>query len=149
MSKWFDGITDVKDLKKKYFKLAKKYHPDTEQGDEAIFKEIVNEYEEKIKILSEGEIDGFRGILDKIINFDITIEIIGDWIWVSGNTYNYKKELKELGFRWARKKKMWYYHEGEYKKISRRTLSIDEIKERYKTTVIKNGGNDNFRPLLT
>ena len=47
-----------------------------------------------------------RDALEKIINFDgIEIEIVGQCIWFSGNTYAYKKELKEIGFKWASQKK--------------------------------------------
>ena len=37
-----------------------------------------------------------REMLQKVIYFsDITIEIIGNWIWLSGNTYQYRKESHE------------------------------------------------------
>ena len=38
-------------------------------------------------------------------NFEnITIELIGSWIWVSGDTREIKEKLKEIGFKWASKK---------------------------------------------
>ena len=41
-----------------------------------------------------------REVLQKIINFaNINIEIVGCWIWVDGATYEYKDELKALGFK--------------------------------------------------
>lgn len=38
----------------------------------------------------------------------IEIELVGSWIWVSGNTYPVKEQLKEAGIFWAGKKKKWY-----------------------------------------
>lgn len=37
--------TSKKDLKKKYLKLSKKYHPDTEEGSDEKFQELQNAYE--------------------------------------------------------------------------------------------------------
>ena len=53
-----------------------------------------------------AEDEKLREMLNKIIHFNnIEIELVGAWIWLSGNTYVYKKELKELGFKWACQKK--------------------------------------------
>jgi len=58
--------------------------------------------------------------LNKIITLSgIRIEIIGDWIWLSGNTYLYRKTLKETGFLFAAKKVMWFYRPPEYKSANR------------------------------
>ena len=76
-----------------------------------------------------AEDEKLREMLNKIIHFNsIDIELVGAWIWLSGNTYSCKKELKELGFKWAKQKKMWYWHSEAFRKISRRTLSMDEIR---------------------
>lgn len=79
-----------------------------------------------------------REVLQKIINFDgIEILICGQWIWVSGNTYSYKKELKEIGFKWASQKKMWYWKSEAYQKKSHKTLSMDEIRNYYGGTKVQ------------
>lgn len=73
-----------------------------------------------------------REALEKIIVFEgIEILICGQWIWVSGNTYNYKKELKENGFKWASQKKQWYWKSETYQKKSRKSLSMDDIRNYY------------------
>jgi len=47
-----------------------------------------------------------------------------------GDTKAIKEDLKSLGFRWASKKKMWYY--GELKKTSnRKEKDINEIRSTY------------------
>ena len=79
-----------------------------------------------------------REVLQKIINFDgIEIEIVGAWLWVSGNTYSYKKELKEIGFKWASQKKQWYFHTDQYRKKSHKSLSMDDIRNYYGSTKVQ------------
>lgn len=79
-----------------------------------------------------------REVLQKIINFDgIEILICGQWLWISGNTYAYKKELKEFGFKWASQKKMWYWRSETFRKKSRKTLSMEEIQSYYGSTKVQ------------
>ena len=66
---------------------------------------------------------------------NIVIELIGSWIWISGNTKEIKGKLKELHFKWASKKKMWYY--GEMKGRNPKQKSMDEIKGRYGSKTYK------------
>ncbi len=40
---------------------------------------------------------------------NITVEICGSWIWVSGDTKSHKEILKSLKMRWHRKKHKWYW----------------------------------------
>ena len=139
--KYFKNVETLEQLRKQYRDLLKKYHPDN-GGSEETTKEINNEYEQLFKVLknrhsSESksanksnsnestcynfeEDEKLREMLQKVIHFsDITIEIIGDWIWISGNTYQYRKDFKTLGFKFAGKKKMWYWHSESYIKKSR------------------------------
>ena len=52
--KWFDGITDLKNLRKQYIKLAQKYHPDI-GGDEEIMKSINIQYAESQILFDENK----------------------------------------------------------------------------------------------
>ena len=81
----------------------------------------------------------------KIIHFDkIDLELVGAGIWVSGNTYGYKKELKEIGFKWASQKRQWFWHSEVFRKKSHKTLTMDEIRSYYGSTKV----NTNSRVLL-
>lgn len=157
MTKYFKNVGTIEELRRQYKDLLKCYHPDN-GGNEEIMKAINVEYEQLFKTLknrheSKASSTGFkqkesfynfeedeklREILNKVINFEgITIEIIGNWIWISGNTYQYKKDLKTFGFKWASQKKMWYWHSEEYIKKSRKTLSINDIRDYYGSTEVK------------
>ena len=161
MNKYFKDVISLVELRKKYKNLLKKYHPDNGGSEEAT-KEINTEYERLFKILKDKhdtqkqdnasgneteysknmydwENDkAIRETLEKIINFKgIDIEIIGAWIWVSGNTYNYRKQLKEYGFKYASKKKAWYFHTEAFRKTSHKKLTMDDIRSYYGTTKVQ------------
>ena len=163
--KYFNNVSTLEELRRQYKELLKKYHPDNPQGSTAATQEINAEYDRLFKLLkdkhenkSDKTADGtaskqtsynanmydwendrsLREVLQKIINFDgIEIEIVGAWLWVSGNTYNYKKELKEIGFKWASQKKQWYFHTDSYRKKSRKSLSMDDIRNYYGSTKVQ------------
>ena len=85
-----------------------------------------------------GEDEKLREVLQRIITLDgINIEIVGCWIWVDGNTYGYKDLLKEVGFKWAREKKKWYFHTEAFRKRSHKVLSMDDIRSYYGSTEVE------------
>ena len=171
MGKYFENISTLEQLRKQYKDLLKKHHPDN-GGNVADMQEINAEYDKLFKILKDrheskatGNADSqgtkqsdysqnmydwendkaLREVLEKIINFNgIDIEIAGQWIWISGNTYAYKKELKEIGFKWASQKKQWYWHSEIFRKRSHKTLSMNDIRKYYGSTKV----NTNSRVLL-
>ncbi|QEL88600.1 molecular chaperone DnaJ [Bacillus mycoides] len=137
---YFQSVTTLEDLKKQYKKLAKKHHPDL-GGKHEDFIELKNEYDKLFeKLNTKTETSGaYQNIIDELIKYDLEIEIIGTWVWVTGNTYSLKKELKELGFKWASKKRAWYWYEGEYKKYHNKEFSLDEIRTMHEVKRIKKG----------
>ena len=143
MKEWFKGITTVEELRKRYRELLKQHHPDN-GGNEEIMKEINTEYDRLFAILSkesksdgesttyddEAEDKAFREVLNQIIGYSMEIELIGSWIWCF-NCYAYKDRLKELGFKFAPKKKAWTWHFGEFSRYHKGETSIDDIRAKY------------------
>lgn len=161
MSKYFKNVETLEELRRQYKELLKQYHPDNPDGSTEATQAINNEYEKLFELLKnrheskqtntasskqstynqnmyDWENDKtLREVLSKIINFrNIDIYIIGQWIWVDGNTYPYKKELKELGFKWASEKKKWYFHTEAFRKSSNRKLSMKDIMSYYGSTKV-------------
>lgn len=164
MTGYFKNAETLEQLRKQYKELLKKYHPDN-GGSEEIMKAVNAEYDKLFKLLKDrhesksanhsGDHNSeqsdynqnmynwendkaLREVLQKIINFDgIEIEIAGQWIWLSGNTFSYKKELKEIGFKWASQKKQWFWHSDTFRKKSHKTLSMDEIRNYYGSTKVQ------------
>ena len=129
-------------------------HPDR-GGDHDVMVAIVLEYEWALAHLfdqngnrraagstSKGSYavasDEFRAILDKLMQFvGLELEICGDWIWINGNTYQLKDQLKALGCYWANKKKAWYWRPADYVKVSKKEWSMSKIRFRF--------GSESFR----
>ena len=136
----FRGIEGINEAKKIYKQLAKRLHPDVGGSDE-LFKMLNSIYnhilENGIYFSNESKFDlEIEKIISQILHYEnIVIEVVGTWIWVSGIKKGTKESkirdrLKELNFKWASKKKMWYY--GELKKSSnRRENKMEDIKARY------------------
>ncbi len=151
-----ESIKNLDELKKQYRKLSMIYHPD-KGGSVEQMQALNDEYDKlraKLKAganLSDEESDledeldeVYKEVISTLILIpNIDIELIGSWIWISGNTYPIKDMLKDLNFKFARNKKMWYWHgDTPYKKKSKVKYSIDEIREMYKNQKIqKNYGN--------
>ena len=151
MSKWFKDVKTVEELRKKYRELLKQYHPDNENGSVEITQEINAEYDRLFAVLSkeeqaEGESsaydktaenEAFKEVLNRIININAEIEIIGCWIWIQGG-YSYRELLKSINFKYAPKKKAWCWHYGEYHKHHNKEVSLDDIRAKYGSQKVKN-----------
>ena len=138
--KEFQDIEGINEAKKIYKTLAKKLHPDVGGSEEdfKILNEIYNNLiEHKIYFSNSSKFDiELEKIISLILHFEnINIELVGSWIWVSGDTKEIKEKLKEIGFKWASKKKMWYY--GEMKAKNPNPKSMEEIKTKYGSETLK------------
>lgn len=141
---YFENVKTIEELRKRYRELLKVYHPDNKNGSLEITKEINKEYDilftrlnnkNEIKYTQEDD-EEFRIILNEIINFNMTVEIIGSWIWCF-DCYQYKDKLKELGFKWCSKKKAWTWHSSSYKSKRHKEIDIEMIRLKYGSKTIK------------
>jgi hypothetical protein len=154
-------------LKKEYKKQAFANHPDR-GGDTETMKEINAEYEKALEILKVAgckqdkqntEVAGdFINIINNIIHLEgLIIEIVGNWLWITGETKQHKDILKENGFYYASKKKAWYLKPIDYTGRSRKHYSLEQIKSKYGSSLVTGAGaKDNkgksktdFKPQLT
>ena len=152
-----ENIQTLEELKKQYRHLALKLHPDVGGSNEAM--KILNaEYEamfEKVKNFhanKDGDIyekenaetpQEFVDLIAELIKMDgVEIEIIGCFVWVSGDTKPHKEELKALGFKWHAKKKCWYKAPEDYRRRSRKDYSMDEIRTMYGSSYVGRGHRD-------
>ena len=65
---------------------------------------------------------------------DVTVEVCGYWIWISGDTKPCKDNLKRLGCRWSHNKKQWYWRPpGTGRPWFRNSveMSMDDIRNEY------------------
>ncbi|EHU1539534.1 molecular chaperone DnaJ [Acinetobacter baumannii] len=170
--KHFSSVTSLDELKLQYKKLAFKNHPDR-GGKTEVMQEINSEYEQLLnRIINEASKDQYqdssengRGFwssrsehsevekkvkqaIDAIINLDgLDIEIIGVWVWVSGDTKQHKDKLKEAGFVWNRVQCKWVFI-GK-KSNGRGRMTLDQMRELHGSQKVKKTRMAEERQLLT
>lgn len=136
-------------VKTAYRQASLKFHPDKNPAGQEMMK-LINEAKETLKHLDypfefnseEGYNYGeeINEALNKIINLQgITIEVCGAWIWVSGDTKENWKILKEAGFKFSPLKKMVYFRPqyANTRRHKRDGLSMQEIRHKYGADNIK------------
>lgn len=147
--KYFEGITTIDELKKVYRKLCQLNHPDN-GGNVTIMAEINTEYAAVFNELktahnkaAEADTTGmtrpinecpeeYINIISELVTLKgLTVELCGSWIWISGDTREHKDKLKSIGCRWASKKKMWYWRNDKDAVKSRKTQTMDYIRNKY------------------
>lgn len=147
---YFSGCASLDEVKQRYKQLALENHPDR-GGDKRVMQEINAQYEAikknpsfkfwKEKEESRKDFTEFPSIISMIIGLEgITIELCGNWIWISGATFRYKQQLKKAGFFFAGEKKLWYWRPHDYKSANRKPIPIEEIRRKY--------GSDVYTPSL-
>ena len=148
---YFKSPKTLEELKKQYRGLAMQHHPDRGGSNEAM-KAVNNEYDELFSLLKDvhktkdGEVytakqdttetaEQFKDLISELMKMDyIMIEVIGCFVWITGNTKIYKEQLKALRFQWHSKKTAWYLKPEDYKKRSRKDYELDEIRAMYGTS---------------
>lgn len=153
MKNYFKDCRTAEDCKRVYHQHAKQFHSDNTGGNDDLMKELNRQYTEawnRLKDIHEykdsttGESktytskqctnetpEMFIEIVRKLSTIpDIEVEMVGTWLWISGNTYPYRDTLKEFGCRWSAGKKKWYWTTEPFSKKSSK-LSMNSIRMRY------------------
>ena len=148
--KFFTTCQTIPEVKTEYKRLVKIYHPDLNPKEDTteIMKKVNNDYEIRFSQIMAGVDpadkkddrnrhnvnDQYREIINSLLHLeDIIIEIVGSWIWLSGNTYPVKSHIKSLKFIWSRDRKKWYWHSEEIKGKwdGKKKPEFEEIKGKY------------------
>jgi hypothetical protein len=151
MRNHFAGCFGEDAIKARYRELCRKFHPDLNPLDPTAtrtMQDVNTEYAEALrqeyrKTKSEDDTaaaveadEATAAVLSQIITLpEIVCEIVGTWLWVTGNTFPVKDQLKEAGLKWASKKKAWYWHAPE-DGCRGGKKSLDEIKAKYGARVV-------------
>ena len=142
----------VAEIKAKYRQLARENHPDL-GGDTEVMQDINRQYEAALKSCNGQVSRGSDGVdhtytwdeeterrliemIDKLIALQmvgVTIDLIGIWIWITGETKPHKETLKGLDCKWHATRKCWYYKPYEAKHWGS-NASLEELAETYGLT---------------
>ena len=150
MMRYFKDCKTVEDVKQMYKKFARELHPDCNPGKDttAEFQEMSRQYQEAFNRLknihqnASGETyeketsqsaTEYADLINQLLHLSgLMIELCGSWLWITGSTKEHKDTLKSLGFKYSSNKHAWYFHEGGYRKHSRKgEKSMQDIRNMY------------------
>lgn len=142
---FFAGIQGQDAIKKHFYKLVKQHHPDA-GGCHETMVEINSQYQDAMRGIYREERDSEsvewwmeqEGLLfDKVVEFlripGLEVELMGVWLWITGETKPNKEKIKELGGRWAKDKKAWYWRSPEhsYRRKNKPSKDLDGLREQW------------------
>ncbi len=144
---YFSNELSLDEGKKLYRELLKANHPDI-GGDAIITGKIIEAFDQFCGWKIRGAFDEagdkatgtanasvFADILKEVMKMNITVEIIGFWIYVF-NSYEVKDQLKEMGFFFSKKHKAWIFNGGE--KLRRfSNYNTNQIRDRHGSEVLR------------
>lgn len=147
-NKYFSNDLDLDAGKALYRKLVKENHPDL-GGNAEVTAEIIRCFDQFCGWKMQGAFNEagdtktadfnatvFADILKEVMKMNVTVEIIGFWIYCF-DSYEVKDTLKAMGFFFSVKHKAWVYNGGA--KLKRRSyLTTDQIRDSWGSQVLKN-----------
>lgn len=118
ITKKFEEAKTYEALKTAYIDALKQYRTATAQKFiDAEFDKFVDAVKD-VHVSMEGKVykkdmqedpKEFKAIINQLLQVDgLTIEQCGTWLWIGGNTKDNKALLKQAGFSFSGKKKMWF-----------------------------------------
>lgn len=157
---FFKSCTTLDEVKKLYRELAKLHHPDR-GGDLATMQTINNQYSRAISTIAKGgkftaeeaeaeilKAEAYQEAINKVATLDgITLELVGSWLWVTGETKQHAAILKSepARFNWAKKKtdfSAWFFRTDQFKTSNKgQKMSLDQIRNKYGSQTITTTGS--------
>lgn len=161
MKKYLEEIKNTStlaELKATYKNWCMKLHPDL-SGEDTLedMKALNNAYEEHFKALKTREMNKDKkdrekfsfdeapedliNIINTLIKFKgLKIDIVGNWLWLSGNTYPYKEEIRALKFHWSKNKKKWFWNGSDSVRRPFKKMTYQDITEKYGCMTLEGQG---------
>jgi len=138
----FFGSTSAAEIQLRYDELCKVFNSQDE-----MLNAIKSEYSTLMSVLTEskpveaveGEAslsDKLKELMEKVDTSELGTEVLGNWLWITKNSFPVKDVLKSLGFRYSGNKKAWYFRSDEFRGSENQDpISLDMIRAKYGTVV--------------
>jgi hypothetical protein len=161
--KWFRDCNSIEEGKGLYRSLLITHHPD-QGGDPNTCAEIVNEWEKFVKLMANrafvqqrygeraekedlGETQEskrfsqeFFQILERVMEMNVTVEIIGTWIWVRDTSPLDPISLEAMGFHFSKKHRAYWWNGMTREEVFK-------IIDRYRNRPVPNFTMDDLRQM--
>jgi len=162
MNNYFEGCKNQAEAKARYRELVREHHPDA-GGDTATMQDINTAYadflqngaksdarERQRQAHADGkksagdyhDLDEVGEKLREVITFalnleGVEVELMGLWVWLTGNTKAHKETIKAWNenrehadkLKWSPKKIAWYF--AGVPTFNRKDTTLDEIRNTY------------------
>ena len=128
------------DVKIKYKGYIERYLPRSgHRGNRRIARAVEKEYEYYRKLPSYEEVrseirldfTNFQFLIKELIKMDLDIEMCGKWLFATGPTGLYAKDLLELGFRFSAAIGRWCYHPIGFDAPSLEGMNMEYIRKTF------------------
>lgn len=151
-------VTAIEECKRQYHRLANRYHPDRTGGSDEAMKRINAEwdylkahnyniheardgstYTKEDQWRPDDVTERFAELIDVLMGLEgVGIEVCGSFVWLSGNTYAYRDQIRGLGFKWSRRKRRWYAAPSGWRP-SHTSWSMERIRAVHGSQVVSEG----------
>ena len=155
MQNYFQDCETLQQVKDLYRTLAKENHPD-KGGNLQTMQDINNQYTRAINTIAKGgkftaaeaeseilQAEAYQEAINKVVNLEgCKLELIGSWLWITGDTKQHAAILKTepARFTWAKKKtdfSAWFFRTAEYKTSNKgQKMELDQIRHKYGSQTI-------------
>jgi 2-hydroxy-3-keto-5-methylthiopentenyl-1-phosphate phosphatase len=140
----FYGCTSADEVQLRFDDLSKVFADQDE-----ILQILKSEYSTLMNVLTESESttveivkeksslsEKIKELQEKVKQEGLRLEIVGQWLWLSGATFAIKDVLKALDFRYSPDKKSWYWRSDENRSSNEKPIPLEMIREKYGTNVV-------------
>ena len=150
---YFNNIADLNSLKNAFRNLCIKLHPDTSgYNSQSDFIKMHKEFKtlsKSLKFTTGKESDKefnekeFYNIVQKFSHIEgLTLDFIGDHIWVTNTKYSQKEDIKSIkiqGYKriWARNKQAWWFRPDSYVAKKSKGSTLEELRSTFNSQSFK------------
>ena len=138
----FFGCSSIDEIQLRFDELSKVF-----KDQDEILQILKTEYSTLMNVLGESKpteivkektslSEKIKELQEKVKQEGLRLEIVGQWLWLSGATFAVKDVLKALDFRYSPDKKSWYWRSDENRSSNEKPIPLELIREKYGTNVV-------------